>query len=72
MSEFMQDLDSMLTAAYADGREDERAEWVPVLMALQVHHDWSIENIAGYSEQGDERVAYRATAQALTKAGVTK
>jgi hypothetical protein len=34
MSEFMQDLDSMLTAAYADGRQDERAEWHIAMTAL--------------------------------------
>jgi hypothetical protein len=36
--------------------------------ALRIHHEWSIAHMDGYSESGDERVAYRATAAALAKA----
>ena len=35
--------------------------------ALRIHHEWSIRHMPGYSEDGDERVAYRATVLALTQ-----
>ncbi len=34
--------------------------------ALSIHHEWSIRNMPGYNEHGDERVAYRATVAALS------
>ena len=35
--------------------------------ALRIHHEWGLRNIFGYSENGDERVAYRATAALIAK-----
>ena len=35
--------------------------------ALRIHHEWSLRNVFGYSENGDERVAYRATAALIAK-----
>lgn len=39
-----------------------------LLAALKMHHEWSIENMRGYSEFGEESVAYRATKLAIEKA----
>jgi hypothetical protein len=36
-----------------------------VVTALRIHHEWSIRHMPGYSDDGDERVAYRATVAAL-------
>lgn len=45
-----------------------KAQRDELLEALRVHHEWSLRSMPGYSEHGDERVAFRATSAAIAKA----
>lgn len=38
-----------------------------LMEALRIHHEWSIRNMPEYSENGDERVAYRVTTAVLAR-----
>lgn len=43
-----------------------------LVAALQVHHEWSLRRLPGYSEDGAEALAFRTTAAALARAGAAR
>lgn len=65
-------MDAHATAAYAEGRADERAEWLPVLEVLRriVELDPEVDSTAGYNEWGEAdcfRLAQDAARTAIAR-----